>query len=93
MLKIKPNNRILVKQIKTEQTETANGLISLPSTTDREAKTQGKIMAVDKRLKGFKVGQIVIYGQFAGEKAKVMEKDKEQEYILLQDEEILGWLC
>jgi co-chaperonin GroES (HSP10) len=92
-MKIIPNhNRILVKQIITDQKETANGLIALPSTADREQKTQGKVLKVGKGIKNIKVGMTVFYGRFAGEILKVMEKDKETEYVLLQNDEVLGWL-
>ncbi|HEX9503603.1 MAG TPA: co-chaperone GroES [Patescibacteria group bacterium] len=93
MLKIIPNSsRVLVKQIETEQHKTASGII-MPNTSDREEKTQGKVLAVGEDFKDkYKKDEIVFYGRYAGEKLKIMEKDKETEYVLLEDEEILGWI-
>lgn len=92
-MKIQPNNnRILVQQIKTQQSETATGII-LPSTLDREEKTQGKVIAVGKDYKDkFEMGQIVFYGKYAGEQIKIQEKKNEVEYVLLTDDEVLGWI-
>lgn len=92
-MKISPNHhRLLVKQLDTKQTETASG-IALPSTLDREEKTQGTILQVGKELKDkYDPGQIVVYGKYAGEQVKIKEKNKEVDYVLLTDEEILGWI-
>lgn len=91
-MKIIPNsNRILVQQIKLEQDKTESGLV-LPKTLDVEAKTQGKVLEVGKEMSKFKKGMICFYGQFAGEKIKIMEKNKEVELVLLTDEDVLGWI-
>lgn len=93
MLKVSPNhNRVLVQQLDTKQSETASGIV-LPSTMDREEKTQGTILQVGKDYKDkYEIGQVVFYGKFAGETIKIKEKSKEVEYVLLTDEDILGWL-
>lgn len=95
MLKVMPNhNRILVQQLNTKQSETASG-IALPSTLDREEKTQGKILQVGKEFKGkYEIGQTVFYGKYAGETIKLKQGDKfkEEEFVLLTDEDILGWI-
>jgi co-chaperonin GroES (HSP10) len=50
------------------------------------------VIAVGKGIDDIKVGDKIIYGMFAGEKIKINEDDKEVEYVLLFDDDVLAFL-
>ena len=83
---VKPlGNRILVKQMSTEEV-TASGIM-LPASEDKEKKTQGTIMALgtgDAISKlGLKVGDVVVFGKYAGDEIEVDEDNQKIEYKVL----------
>lgn len=85
-MKVKPlGNRILVKQMTTEEV-TASGIV-LPASSDKEKKTQGTIIAVgngeDIAKLGLKVGDVVLFGKYAGDEIEVDENNKKEEYKVL----------
>lgn len=85
-MKVKPlGNRILVKQMTTEEV-TASGIV-LPASSDKEKKTQGTIIAVgngeDIAKLGLKVGDVVLFGKYAGDEIEVEENNKKEEYKVL----------
>ncbi len=85
-MNIRPlGNRILVKQLTTEAI-TASGIV-LPDTTDKEKKTQGTVVALgfgDPVVKsGIKVGDVVVFGKYAGDEIEVEENGKQVEYRFL----------
>lgn len=85
-MKVKPlGNRILVKQLSTEEV-TASGIV-LPATADKEKKTQGTIVAVgngeDIAKLGIKVGDTVVFGKYSGDEIEVEEDGQKQEYKVL----------
>lgn len=85
-MKVKPlGNRILVKQMSTEEV-TASGIV-LPATADKEKKTQGTIMAVGNGEEitklGLKVGDVVVFGKYAGDEIEVDEGTEKVEYKVL----------
>lgn len=86
-MKIKPlDERVLIKP-KPEEEKTASGLI-IPDTA-KEKKYQGDVIAVgtDKELQEVvKVGDVVLYGRYAGDEIKVDGED----YILLSRKDILA---
>ncbi|MCK4813291.1 MAG: co-chaperone GroES [Candidatus Marinimicrobia bacterium] len=86
-MKIKPlDERVLIKP-KSEEEKTASGLI-IPDTA-KEKKYQGDVIAVgtDKELQEVvKVGDVVLYGRYAGDEIKVDGED----YILLSRKDILA---
>jgi len=85
-MQVKPlGNRVLVKQLSTEEV-TKSGIV-LPATTDKEKKAQGKIIAVGNgeevtRL-GLKVGDTVVFGKYAGDEVEMEESGEKVEYKVL----------
>lgn len=85
-MNIKPiGNRILVKQLSTEEV-TKSGIV-LPATADKEKKAQGKIVAVGSGEEigklGLKPGDIVVFGKYAGDEVEVDENGEKVEYKVL----------
>ena len=83
-MKVKPlGNRVLVKQLSTEEV-TKSGIV-LPDTADKEKKAQGKIMALGtgSELGGLKVGDTVVFGKYAGDEVEIDEDGKKVEYKVL----------
>lgn len=85
-MKVKPlGNRVLVKQMSVEEV-TASGIV-LPASADKEKKTQGTIMAVgngDGIAKlGLKIGDVVVFGKYAGDEIEVDEDNQKVEYKVL----------
>src|SRR4051812_30008315 len=85
-MQVKPlGNRVLVKQLSTEEV-TKSGIV-LPATADKEKKAQGKIIAVGNgeeigRL-GLKVGDTVVFGKYAGDEVEMEENGEKVEYKVL----------
>ena len=85
-MKIKPlGNRVLVKQLSTEEV-TKSGIV-LPATTDKEKKAQGKIVELGNGEEisklGLKVGDTVVFGKYAGDEVEMDENGEKVEYKVL----------
>jgi chaperonin GroES len=85
-MKVKPlGNRILVKQSTTEEV-TASGIV-LPASDEKDKKSQGSIVAVGNGAEieklGLKVGDVVVFGKYAGDEIEVDEEGKKVEYKVL----------
>ncbi len=85
-MQVKPlGNRILVKQLSTEEV-TASGIV-LPATADKEKKTQGTIVALGNgeaiAKLGLKVGDTVVFGKYAGDEIEMDENNQKVEYKVL----------
>ena len=85
-MKVKPlGNRILVKQLSTEEI-TKSGIV-LPATADKEKKAQGKIVEVGPGEEiaklGLKVGDTVVFSNYAGTEVEVDEDGGKVEYKVL----------
>jgi chaperonin GroES len=85
-MNIKPlGNRVLVKQ-STSQEVTQSGII-LPDTTDKEKKAQGTIVALgngeEVAKSGLKIGDVVVFGKYAGDEIEIDENGKKMEYKIL----------
>lgn len=85
-MKVKPlGNRILVKQLSTEEV-TKSGIV-LPDTADKEKKAQGTIVALGNGSEiaslGLKVGDVVVFGKYSGDEVEVDEDGKKVEYKVL----------
>lgn len=85
-MQIKPiGNRVLVKQLSTEEV-TKSGIV-LPDTADREKKAQGKIIAVgngeDIKTLGLKIGDVIVFGKYAGDEVEMDEDGKKVDYKIL----------
>jgi chaperonin GroES len=77
-MSIKPiGDRVVVEPI-AEEEMTKSGIV-LPSTSQKEKKAEGKIVAIGAGEKvsalGLSVGQTIIFGQYAGDEVKVDNKD------------------
>ena len=86
---IKPiGDRVLVEPV-TEAEITKAGIV-LPDTIDKNKKAEGKIMAIGLGEKvsklGLSAGQKIIFGQYAGDEVKV----DDQEYKIINHEDILA---
>jgi chaperonin GroES len=85
-MKVKPiGNRILVKQLSTEEV-TKSGIV-LPATADKEKKAQGKIVELGNGEEvaklGLKVGDTVVFGKYAGDEVEMDENGEKVEYKVL----------
>lgn len=92
MIKIQPRGKyILVKRDEAESRVSEHG-ISAPSSTEREEKAFGTVIAVGDAIKDVKKGDRVIYGAFAGEEVEVDEKGKKVKYRLVEDEFVIAFI-
>lgn len=85
-MKVKPiGNRVLVKQLSTEEV-TKSGIV-LPATADKEKKAQGKIVALGNgemvASLGLKIDDVVVFGKYAGDEVEVEESGEKSEYKIL----------
>jgi chaperonin GroES len=85
-MNVKPiGNRILVKPSTPEQV-TASGIV-LPTSTDKEKKTQGTIVALgngkDVEKSGLKVGDVVLFGKYSGDEIEIEENGEQVIYKVL----------
>ena len=59
----------------------------MPDTADKEKKAQGKIVALglgDQIAKsGLKIGDVVVFGKYAGDEIEIDENGKKVEYKIL----------
>jgi chaperonin GroES len=82
---------VLVEPVEEDIKKTTSGIL-LPQTEESEQKAQGMVIAIGEEVKGLKVGDKVIYGAYAGEQLKTIEDEKEKEYKLLLDEDIIAFI-
>ena len=85
-MKVKPlGNRVLVKQLSSEEV-TKSGIV-LPGSVGKEKKAQGKIVEVgpgDEIVKlGLKIGDTVVFSNYAGTEVEVEENGEKVEYKVL----------
>jgi len=90
--KILPRGKqVLIKPISEESRISENGLI-IPSNIEQERKSIGTVLEIGSEIKDIKKGDKVIFGTYAGEKIKVKEGNKEVDYIILFDDDILAFI-
>jgi len=86
-------DRVLIKPIK-EETQTKTGII-IPDSASQKKQGQGKVFAVGKGKVddsgklipvGVKVGDIVVFSEYAGEKVLV----EDEEYYVIGEQNILA---
>ncbi len=85
-MKIKPlGDRVLVKQLSTEEV-TKSGIV-LPASMDKEKKAQGKIVEVgpgeEVSKLGLKIGDTVVFSNYAGTEVEIEENGEKVEYKVL----------
>lgn len=85
--------QILVQPDSGEAKESKFGILT-PSNVEEDKKAIGTVKAVGSDVKDelMKPGKRVIYGLYAGERLKLKENDKDVEYVLLFDEDVLAFL-
>ena len=92
-MKLRPLSDCIVVKQHDEETKTASGLILAFDTTQK--KFQGEVMAVGTgkimdnggiRPMGIKVGEIVLFGEYSGQKFKY----KGQEYLMMREPDVIG---
>ena len=88
-MNIKPRkSQILIQQDEIDQ-QAKYGIYS-PSSVEKEQKAIGIVIAIGSEIKDIKKGDRVIFGVFAGEKITIKNKDKDIEYMLLFDDDVLA---
>ncbi|TSA58167.1 co-chaperone GroES [bacterium] len=88
MTKITPRNLfVLVKPDEEQSRKSENGILT-PKNVEKEKKAFGTVISIGEEVKGIKIGDRVIYMMFSGEKLEL----KEEEFILLHDDEIIAFL-
>lgn len=89
---VKPRKlQILVKPDGEEARENKFGIIT-PGNVEQEQRAIGTVLAVGSDITDIKKDDRVIYGAYAGEKIKLKESNKDVDYILLFDEDVLATL-
>jgi co-chaperonin GroES (HSP10) len=83
--------QVLVRPDDEPSRESEHGIYK-PDNEDVETKAIGTVEAVGPGVEDLKVGDKVIYGAFAGEKIKFKDSDKDADFILLLDEEVLAFV-
>lgn len=87
-LKIQPLSDRVVVEPQEAETKTASGLY-IPDSA-KEKPQQGKVVAVGKGKKDHdmtvKVGDVVLYGKYAGNELKLDGKD----YLIMREDDILA---
>lgn len=92
MKKIVPRGKqVLVKPDKEDRNMSESGL-SIPDEVEQEQKAFGIVVSVGSEIKDIKEGDHVIYGAFAGERISLKEDNKEIDYVLLFDEDVLAFI-
>ena len=83
---LKPTGkRILVTKKAVEQ-KSEGGIILPESAIEESKETTGEIVAVGPKVEGMKVGDVVLYAEFAGTDVTLDGKD----YLLMPDEDVLA---
>ncbi len=91
-IKIIPRaKQVLVLPDPEESRELASGLLR-PDNEEQERKAIGTVLAVGPGIDDIKVGSRVLYGAFAGEGVKLKESNKDIDYKLLHDDDILAFI-
>jgi len=70
----------------TSQEEKTKSGIVLPDTVEKEKPEQGKVIAVGPKTKEVKVGDLVIFTQYAPNEIKVGG----EEFLIIKEEDILA---
>ena len=84
MAKLKPLGHKVVVERTQAVDKTAGGIV-IPDTA-KEKPEQGKVVAVGKDVEEIKVGDVIVFGNFAATEVKVDGK----EYLVVREKEILA---
>ena len=84
MAKLKPlGHKVVVER--TQAVEKTAGGIVIPDTA-KEKPEQGKVVAVGKDVEEIKVGDVIVFGNFAATEVKVDGK----EYLIVREKEVFA---
>jgi chaperonin GroES len=87
--KVRPvNYQILVKRVEIVQ-ETQSGILLVPETGKRDRPAEGIVVAVSDLITQVKVGDIVLFGKYAGQEVRVGGTEDDLP-LLMEEDEILG---
>lgn len=84
MAKLKPLGHKIVVERTQAVDKTAGGIV-IPDTA-KEKPEQGKVVAVGKDVEEIKVGDVIIFGNFAATEVKVDGK----EYLVVREKEVFA---
>lgn len=92
-LKIRPLSDRIVVEPKETESKTAGGIV-IPDTADKDKPIEGKVIAigtgkfVDGKIQPLqvKVGDVILFGKYAGTSIKLSEKD----YLVMREEDVMG---
>lgn len=92
-LKIRPLSDRIVVEPKETESKTAGGIV-IPDTADKDKPVEGKVIAIgtgkyiDGKLQPLqvKVGDVILFGKYAGTNIKLSEK----EYLVMREEDVMG---
>ncbi len=84
MAKLKPLGHKVVVERTQAVDKTAGGIV-IPDTA-KEKPEQGKVVAVGKDVEEIKMGDVIIFGNFAATEVKVDGK----EYLIVREKEVLA---
>lgn len=92
MMKITPRGKqVLIEPDGEASRVSQHGIIS-PDNEEQETKAIGTVIAVGSNVEDIKKDDRVIYGTFAGEEIKLEETDKDVDFILVDEEWVLGFV-
>lgn len=90
--KIVPRGKQILVLVDEETSRVnAHGIV-IPDDVEQERKAQGTVESVGPDIKDVKAGDRVIYGAFAGESVKVRNGDKQVDYKLLDDADVIAFI-
>lgn len=90
--KITPRGKQILVQPDGETARESEYGIVMPDSVEQETKAFGTVIAVGPEITDVEVGKRVIYGAFAGEQISLQESDKEVDFVLLFDEDVLAFI-
>jgi len=89
---IEPRLKYILVKPDDEKSRVNDYGIVTPTTVEQEKKSIGIVVSVGKDVKDIKKGAKVIYGAYVGEQIKVSENNKEINYVIIHDEDILAFI-
>lgn len=81
------NSIVFIKPDEEKARESEHGIIT-PDTVDQEKTAIGTVIAIGPKITDILVGDIVVFGVYAGEDVKFKEDQKDITYKLVPEDEI-----
>jgi len=89
---IVPRGKQILVRVDDEQSRVNEYGIVIPDEVEQERKAQGTVEAVGPEIKDVKKGDRVIYGAYAGESIKTRESEKQIDYKILEDADVIAFI-